>query len=125
LKLLLDTHYLLWVLAGDKRAKALAHRLQSADHLVHFSVVSIWEIALKASQGKLPINAALLRQEAIASGLREITVLGPHAVAIGKLPWHHRDPFDRMLVAQAATEPMRLITNDALLAAYGDCVEVV
>ncbi len=125
MKLLLDTHHLLWLLAGDKRAKGLAHRLQNADHVVHFSLVSIWEVAIKASQGKLAMDAALLRRESIDSGLRELGILGPHVVGVGQLPWHHRDPFDRLLVAQAIAEPMRLLTSDSLLAAYGDCVEVV
>jgi PIN domain nuclease of toxin-antitoxin system len=125
LKLLLDTHVLLWILNGDKRIKPIEKRLLSADDEVFFSVVSLWEIAIKFSAGKLLAEPETVREAALTSRYEELPVLAPHALQVAKLPWHHKDPFDRMLVAQATAEPMRLITNDAQLAAYGNCVELI
>jgi PIN domain nuclease of toxin-antitoxin system len=125
LKLLLDTHVLLWILSGDKRIKKIEKRLLSPDDDVFFSVVSLWEIAIKSSAGKIDAQADAVRSAALASRYEELPVFAPHAVHVAKLPWYHRDPFDRLLVAQAMTEPMRLLTADADLLAYGPSVELV
>ena len=125
MKLLLDTHVLLWALTESPRVDAIRKRLQAADNEVYFSVASVWEIAIKASLGKLKADATEVRDAALEGGFVELPILGPHALHVGGLPWHHRDPFDRLLIAQAAAEPMRLLTADEQLLAYGGPVELV
>lgn len=125
MKLLLDTHVLLWAAADSPRIKAIRKRLLAADNEVYFSVASLWEIAIKVSLGKLQADAGLIREAALDSGFLELPILGPHALFVGGLPWHHRDPFDRLLVAQAMAEPMRLLTADEQLLAYGGQVELI
>lgn len=125
MKLLLDTHLLLWALTDDPRIKPLRKRLLAADNEVFFSVASLWEVSIKVSLGKLEANAEVIRDAALDSGFLELPILGPHALHVGALPWHHRDPFDRLLVAQALAEPMRLLTADEQLSVYGGMVEVV
>jgi PIN domain nuclease of toxin-antitoxin system len=123
LKLLLDTHVLLWALTDSPRIKAIRKRLLSVDNELYFSVASLWEIAIKVSLGKLQADATEIRDAALEGGFVELPILGQHALHVGGLPWHHRDPFDRLLVAQAAAEPMRLLTADEQLLAYGGQVE--
>lgn len=125
MRLLLDTHILLWALTDSPRLRNLGPRLVSADNEVYFSVASLWEIAIKARIGKLAADAAEVRGAALASGFTELAILGPHVEALAALPPHHRDPFDRILVAQANAEPMRLLTADATVAGYGAHVELV
>ncbi len=125
MKLLLDTHVLLWAAADSPRIKSIRKRLLAPDNEVFFSVASLWEIAIKVSLGKLQADAEAIREGALESGFLELAVLGPHALHVGGLPWHHRDPFDRLLVAQAAAEPMRLLTADEQLLAYGGHVELI
>lgn len=125
MKLLLDTHVLLWAATDSPRIKAIRKRLLSDDHQVFFSVASLWEMAIKVGLGKLRVDPAEVREAAMSSGFQELPILGPHALEIMMLPVHHRDPFDRMLVAQAQAEPMRLLTADAQLAAYGNAVELI
>ena len=125
MKLLLDTHVLLWALTESPRVDAIRKRLLAADNEVYFSVASVWEIAIKASLGKLKADAMEVRDAALEGGFVELPILGPHALHVGGLAWHHRDPFDRLLIAQAAAEPMRLLTADEQLLAYGGPVELV
>jgi PIN domain nuclease of toxin-antitoxin system len=125
LKLLLDTHVLLWALTESPRVDAIRKRLLATDNEVYFSVASVWEIAVKASLGKLKADAMEVRDAALEGGFVELPILGPHALHVGGLAWHHRDPFDRLLIAQAAAEPMRLLTADEQLLAYGGPVELV
>lgn len=88
-------------------------------------MASFWEVAIKASIGKLDVDVVALRRATRESGYLELPVLGPRAEQIAQLPLIHRDPFDRILVAQAHAEPMCLLTSDALLAGYGGSIEVV
>ena len=125
MKLLLDTHVLLWAAIDSPRIQAIRPRLLSADNEVYFSVACLWEIAIKTSLGKLQANAAAIREAALANGFLELPISGPHALHVGSLPWHHRDPFDRLLVAQAASEPMWLLTADDKLLAYGGTIELI
>ena len=125
MRLLLDTNVLLWTMAGDARADPLRERLLDEDNEVVVSVASYWEIAIKAGIGKLDVDVAQLRRAVRLSGFVELPVLGAHTVQLAVLPAIHRDPFDRLLVAQARAEPMRLLTSDRLLAGYGASVEVV
>jgi len=124
-RLLLDTHVLLWVLAGSDRIKKISDRLMSDDNEIYFSVASLWEIAIKSGIGKLDANVVDVRNAAASSGFVELSVLGAHIQALAGLPDHHRDPFDRLLVAQAASEPMVLLTADEKVAMYGNHIELI
>jgi len=116
--LLLDTHVLLWWLADDP---GLSERQRSAiadpANVVYVSAASAWEIAIKKALGKLiapnDLGAAL-----IASELEQLPVTVAHAEAVGRLPPHHRDPFDRMLIAQAGVEDLTVVTGDPVFAQY-------
>ena len=125
MRLLLDTNVLLWTLAGDPRVEHLQARIVDDDNEVYVSAASFWEVAIKAGIGKLDVDVAQLREAARDSGYLELPVLGAHTEHLAGLPAIHKDPFDRMLVAQAKAEPMRLLTSDQLLAQYGSNIEVV
>jgi len=118
LNLLLDTHILLWWLGDSPRLSKKARRAIEESATVFVSAVSAWEIELKRARGLLraPNNLeATLR----ARDLQTLSLTVPHAIAAGRLPLYHRDPFDRMLVAQASLESLTLLTADKQQAAYG------
>ncbi|MGH8907165.1 MAG: type II toxin-antitoxin system VapC family toxin [Egibacteraceae bacterium] len=119
MRLLLDTHVYLWWLAADARLGGEARRV-IADHasIVHVSAATIWEAGIKLALGRLDAGGADLVQEIGANGFTELPVTARHAWAASQLPPHYRDPFDRVLVAQAQKEHLRLITADAVLAKY-------
>lgn len=128
MNLLLDTQVALWAITdspklGDK-ARALL-LLPSA--VIWVSTASIWEVAIKHSLGRgdMPVSAEEAIRYFRESGYQFLPIEPEHAATIERLPPHHQDPFDRMLVAQAMTEPMRLLSRDAQLSAYGDWVEPV
>ena len=125
MRLLLDTNVLLWVAAGDPRVEHLQDRIIDEENEVFVSAASYWEVAIKVGIGRLDVNVAELRQAARDNGYPELPVLGVHTEHLGGLPAIHKDPFDRMLIAQANAEPMRLLTADHLLARYGTNVEIV
>lgn len=121
MRLLLDTHLLLWALARPSRLSAAARRqIDSAD--VYVSAASIWEISIKTALGKLEANPSEVLEAIEPAGFSMLSVTGQHAAKVAELPALHKDPFDRMLVAQASVEPMILLTNDDALAAYGSFV---
>ena len=123
-RILLDTHLLLWAVAEPRKLPSGARRrIEEAD--VFVSAASLWEVSIKAALGKLAADPAELLAEIEPAGFTLLPITGEHAAAVAKLPAVHADPFDRMLVAQAKTEPLLLLTNDAVLAAYGDCVELM
>jgi PIN domain nuclease of toxin-antitoxin system len=117
MRLLLDTNAVIWVLDDNPRLGPTADVLRDPANDVWFSAVSVAEISLKASLGKLAIDddyvAAL-----IASGFDELPFTAAHGEALKVLPWHHRDPFDRMLIAQATAETLTVVTADRQFAAY-------
>ncbi len=121
MKLLLDTHILLWALSDPARlTSAQRTALVDPHHEAHVSAVSAWEIAIKQSLGKLSLPgpaATWLIPAALESGFSWLAVTAEDAVRVGSLPWHHRDPFDRLLIAQAS-EGYVLVTQDTQLAAY-------
>jgi PIN domain nuclease of toxin-antitoxin system len=125
MKLLLDTQLYLWFLADSPRLKASARQRIAGAELVFVSAASIWEAAIKASVGKLRVEIDELVTKIESSGFAELPVSALHAAKVTSLPLHHRDPFDRLLVAQALEEPARLLTADAILKPYSDLVEVV
>jgi PIN domain nuclease of toxin-antitoxin system len=92
---------------------------------VFVSAASIWEVSIKAALGKLAADPSELLAEVEPAGFQLLPVGGDHAAAVSLLPALHEDPFDRMLIAQAKTEPLLLLTNDASLPAYGDCAKLV
>jgi PIN domain nuclease of toxin-antitoxin system len=123
-RILLDTHLLLWAVAEPRKLPPGARkRIDAAEIFV--SAASIWEVSIKAALGKLSADPAELLAEIEPAGFTLLPVTGEHAAAVARLPAVHSDPFDRMLVAQAKTEPLLLLTNDSLLAGYGDCVELI
>ncbi|MCL4845712.1 MAG: type II toxin-antitoxin system VapC family toxin [Acidobacteria bacterium] len=123
-RVLLDTHVLLWALAGHRRLPAEARRLMD-EHDVVVSAASIWEVAIKAGLGKLQVDPLAVQQALEPSGFDELPVTTAHAAAVANLPPYHRDPFDRLLVAQALAEHLVLVTTDDQLAPYGDVVRLV
>ena len=128
MRLLLDTHLLLWAAASSKRIPREARNLvEDPANDAYFSAASIWEIAIKISLRRVHfhIDLAALRKALPAMGLTELPVSAAHAAGVSKLPPIHRDPFDRLLIAQSITEPLTLLTSDALLARYWDGVQVV
>ena len=123
-RILLDTQILLWALAGDRRLPKEARKVIEASD-VFVSAASIWEVAIKVAIGKLKADAAAVRDALEPSGFEELPVTGAHAAHVASLPFHHRDPFDRLLVAQSELEPMMLVTADAQLGVYGGFVRVL
>ena len=125
MRLLLDTHLFLWSVADSPRLSAEARRsIVSADE-VYVSAASIWEAAIKAGLGKIRGDVAQLAEAIGGSGFIELPVTAVHAARVAELPSHHRDPFDRLLVAQAMIEPLVLLTADAALLPYSDLVRLV
>jgi PIN domain nuclease of toxin-antitoxin system len=116
---------LLWLTANDSRLNRQTRSLIVNASEVYVSSAGIWEVAIKSQLGKIKEDAELVASELEASGLLELHVSHRHAVAAGKLPLFHRDPFDRLLVAQAICEPMRFVTADVRLAAYSDLVVTI
>jgi PIN domain nuclease of toxin-antitoxin system len=121
-RLLLDTHIYLWLTAGDSRLNARAKEVLEGAERVFISAATIWEIAIKVRLGKLTADPEQLITEIQKNGFEELPVLSRHAKEVARLPRHHGDPFDLLLVAQAITEPMHLLTADERLAAYSELV---
>ena len=123
MKLLLDTHVVLWAAsAPEQLAEEARSALENGEHDVLVSVVTAWEIAIKQSLGKLelPKPAELWLPEVLRRTGFELAEVGlAAALRVRALPWHHRDPFDRLLVAQAAEDGYTLVTGDPALSAYG------
>ncbi len=125
MRLLLDTHILLWALIEPTRLSAeFRTALENPDHEVLFSAAIIWEMSIKAGLGRadFQVAPASVVDAARATGFMELPVRAAAALKVAVLPHHHRDPFDRLLVAQAMTEPAALYTADAQLGAYSDLV---
>lgn len=121
MKLLLDTHLLLWAAGTPRRLPAAARKLlDDPGNELLFSAASLWEIAIKRSLGRedFRVDPRLLRRGLLENGYAELPITGEHATAVDALPWLHKDPFDRMLVAQAMAESVTLLTADPQLAHY-------
>jgi PIN domain nuclease of toxin-antitoxin system len=118
LKLLLDTHAALWWLADDARlSDSAARHLLDETNVVLVSAAVVWELAIKRSLGKLKAPDDFGRT-LLAAGALPLAIGIEHAVAVEGLPWHHRDPFDRLLVAQASVEGATIVSHDEALRAY-------
>jgi len=119
LKLLVDTHAYLWWLSDDAKLRDEARAaMADAASLVYVSAATIWEIAIKVELGKLEITGDPVA-EIEANGFVELPMTARHAELAGRLPKHHEDPFDRMLIAQAKLEKLVLVSRDGVFTAYG------
>jgi PIN domain nuclease of toxin-antitoxin system len=128
MRLLLDTHILLWAAVEPERLSRTAGALiESPDNQIMFSALSLWEIAIKTGRGRAEfrIDAGLLRRSLLDNGYSELPVTGAHAAALAGLPPIHRDPFDRMLIAQATVEGFTLVTSDPVIAKYPGPIRLV
>lgn len=125
MRLLLDTHIFVWVVTGSARLGSEARARITEASQVYVSSASIWEIAIKSRLGRIEGDVDALVDAIRASGFEELPVAAHHAAATTRLPLHHADPFDRLLLAQAMVEPLRLLTADHTLAAYGSFVEQI
>ena len=118
---LLDTHILLWILIDPDKVPGNMRRLvEDTGNRVWFSAASIWEISIKHSLAKadFAVEPATIWKAARETGLEELAVTAEHAVGVDSLPWQHKDPFDRLLVAQARAAGMRLLSVDPVVNAY-------
>lgn len=128
MNLLLDTHVALWAITDDPRLPPTARNLILAPRTTAWvSAVSLWEISIKhgLGRGDMPVSGQEALRYFRLAGYRLLAVEPEHAVAIEELPMHHNDPFDRLLVAQALAEPMRLMTHEATVARYSDSIMLV
>lgn len=126
MRVLLDTQIVLWWMTDDKRLSQKAERvIADPDNEIFVSAASIWEVAIKAALGRIKGTVEAVVEAIHPSGFTELPITGQHAVQVSKLPLHHRDPFDRILIAQSLSEPMRFITHDRALTKYGDLILLV
>jgi PIN domain nuclease of toxin-antitoxin system len=128
MKLLLDTHLLLWAANEPKRLpKAARTLIEDTENELLFSAASLWEISIKSSLGRRDflIDARLLRRGLLDNGYTELPITSEHAVNLDRLAGAHKDPFDRILVAQALVEGITLLTNDRRLVAYPGAIRKV
>ena len=128
MRLLLDTHLLLWAAVEPERLSPVAQNLigDPLNELL-FSPASLWEIAIKRARGRTDFraDARALRRNLFNSGYLELVVTGEHAVAVADLPSIHKDPFDRLLIAQSIVESITLLTADRQVARYSDAIRLV
>ena len=129
MKLLLDTHLVIWAAEGFDRLPLAAQAIVGESEAeLAYSVASLWEMAIKGSRGqreRFDLDLPVLRRGLLEGGWEELPVLGVHALGVGLLPPIHRDPFDRLLRAQATAEGMMLLTSDRTLASYPGPVRLV
>lgn len=128
MRVLLDTHVLLWLLMEPRRLpKRLRDAVEDPGHDVMFSAVNIWEVAIKKALGKpsFDFTADQVLHAARATQLKELPVTAEHAARVGTLEPLHRDPFDRLLLAQALCEPARLLTSDRMIARYPAPIDLI
>ena len=128
MRLLVDTHVALWWQTHDPRLERGARELvESADEGVLVSRVSLWELAIKVSVGKLRADLTTFARQVEELGFAWLDITNAHLLKVAELPVMrgHKDPFDRLLVAQAMSEPLILVTADSRLARYGDLIRVV
>jgi PIN domain nuclease of toxin-antitoxin system len=128
MKLLLDTHLLLWAAAEPDRLSAEVRSLiENPENELLFSAASLWEVAIKRGLGRhdFKADARLLRRGLLDNGYSELPIISDHIVAIESLPMLHKDPFDRVLVAQATVEGVTLLTTDSLVAQYPGPIQLL
>jgi PIN domain nuclease of toxin-antitoxin system len=123
MRLLLDTHAFLWFIAGSPQLSGMARQqIEDATNARYLSVASLWEIAIKVSIGKLTLAhpfATFIPQQLVNNDIHLLGIALAHTVSVANLPFHHRDPFDRLLVAQASEDDLTLVSADPAFDAYG------
>jgi PIN domain nuclease of toxin-antitoxin system len=127
-RLLLDTHVALWLITDDvKLSAAVRKNIIAAGDQVYVSAASILEVSIKhkLQPNLMPVSGKRAMEQFLAAGLQMLPVSAEHAAQVDELPLHHRDPFDRLLIAQAICEPLRLLTRDAQLTIYSELVMLV
>ena len=128
MRLLLDTHVALWAITDSPRLSSQARELiLTPTNRIFVSVASLWEIAIKhgLGRGDMPLSGKEAMGYFQQSGYTFLAISPEHAVGVERLPSHHQDPFDRILVSQAINEPLRLLTHDAIVAKYSDLAILV
>ena len=128
MKLLLDTHVLLWAVASPARLpKKIRSQLEDRQNTLYFSVASLWEISIKRglNRADFQVDVRVMRRELLERGYEELAISGEHAVFVESLPPIHKDPFDRILIAQATVEGITLLTADAVVAGYAGPVKKI
>ena len=125
MNLLLDTHIFLWfVIESPRLSKGIYRQIETTPR-IYVSAASLWEVSIKIQLKKLSADPHELAAKIGESGFQELSVSVAHTLALERLPLHHRDPFDRILVAQAQVEHLRLLTSDAGLKRYGPVCQVI
>jgi PIN domain nuclease of toxin-antitoxin system len=123
MKYLLDTHAYLWATQAEANLnQSVRDAISNEDNDVFLSIASLWEIAIKVSLGKLHLDTAfrtLAIEMPITFGLKPLEIAPQHLILVSQLPFHHRDPFDRLLVAQCLADDMTILSNDTVLDSYG------
>jgi PIN domain nuclease of toxin-antitoxin system len=122
MKLLLDTHAFLWFVTGDRRLSRRARRaVEAGDSELLISTASVWEVAIKASLGRLTLPKSVhdYFDDKVAAGFIILPVEWAHAARVAELPFHHRDPFDRLIIAQALVERIPIVSGDPGFKMYG------
>jgi PIN domain nuclease of toxin-antitoxin system len=128
MEVLLDTQILIWAAVGSpKLSQPAIDIIEAPENRLRASVLSIWEVTLKRSKLRIEfgMDEQVFRQSLLENDIEELPLFGEHITVVGTLPFHHTDPFDRLLVAQAISEGMTLLTSDRELAQYGPSVRVV
>ena len=128
MRLLLDTHVLLWAAGAPERLRRGARALiEDMENELYFSAASLWEVAIKSGFGRddFTVDPRLLRRALLENGHAELAITGAHAVAVDLLPPIHSDPFDRLLVVQAQIEAMTLLTADEIVGRYPGSIRVI
>ncbi len=118
MRLLLDTHILLWALNDNPKLSGKARKLIENAAEVYVSAATFWEMAIKVGVGKLAVDLDEIREYCLESGFVELPITLEHAIAVKDLEHHHKDPFDRLIIATALSEPMKLLTADPQVAQY-------
>ena len=118
MRLLLDTHILLWALNDDPKLSGKTRKLIENAADVYVSAATFWEMAIKVGVGKLAVDLDEIREYCLESGFVELPITSEHAIAVKDLEHHHNDPFDRLIIATAMSEPMKLLTADPQVAQY-------
>ncbi len=123
MNVLLDTHtFLWWITNSEKLSDKATVILEDTDNSLYLSSASVWEMAIKISIGKLELTETLdvfVPAQLAANQIQELPILNRYAIAVSTLPWHHQDPFDRMIIAQGLTEEMLIVSKDEFFDAYG------
>ena len=122
MRILIDTQIFIWSVMDSERLTGDARRIMLGAETIFVSAASIWEIAIKSKIGKLEGNPTEFVSAISKSGFNDLPILASHAAEVYKLPLHHRDPFDRMLIAQAVSEKIRILTSDRKLSQYSELV---